>query len=114
MPTDPSGALVEETLLAAIPSTEANGITADQVGVAAATGLRLIGFAARESAGTPAAATFILRHGAADSDPVLAPVELSADESTREWWWPGLDATDGIFIEVVAGTIDITLFHVAA
>lgn len=109
MPTDPSG--MPEALHGAIPFTEANGISADQQGVAAATGLRLIGFACRESAATAAAATFILRHGTLATDPVIAPVELSANESTREWWWPGIDAPNGIFIDIVAGTIDITLFH---
>lgn len=95
----------------AIPFTEANGISADQVGVGAATGLRLIGFACRENADPAAAATFILRHGEQATDPVMVPVELSPDESAREWFWPGIDAPDGIFIDMVAGTIDLTLFH---
>ena len=80
--------------------------------VAASAGLRLVGFAARESAGTAAAATFFIVHGATGAGgTVVARVELLANESAREWWWPGIDVASGISIDWVAGTVDVELFY---
>ncbi len=81
--------------------------------VAASPGLRLIGFACRESAATAAAATFIIVHGAtAAGGSSVVPVELTADESTREWFGPeGIAVPNGISIDWIAGTADINLFY---
>lgn len=98
----------------AVSFTQNNAVAADAQGLAALAGRRLIGFACRESAATAAVATFILRHGTGVGDPVIAPVALAANESAREWWWPGLDVPDGVFIDHVAGTFDITIFHMVA
>lgn len=80
--------------------------------VAAAPGLRLVGFACKESAATAAVATFnIVRGATAAGGTILVPVKLAASESTREWFGPeGIDAATGISIDWVAGTIDIVLF----
>lgn len=80
--------------------------------VAAAPGLRLIGFACKESAVTAAVATFNIVHGAtAAGGTILVPVELAANESTRDWFGPeGIDASAGLSIDWVVGTIDIVLF----
>lgn len=90
------------------------GIAADvEPAVVAATGLRLMGYAAREShATTPAAAAVNIVHGAtvAGGDAIV-PVELAADSSKSEWFGPqGIDVEDGISIEVVAGTVDVVLY----
>lgn len=89
------------------------GISADvEPAVAATVGLLLAGFACRESAGTPAVAAFNIVHGAtvAAGDAVI-PVELAADESKGPFWFPGgIPMADGISIEVLAGTVDVTLF----
>lgn len=80
--------------------------------VAAATGLRLVGIAYRESAGTPAAATFHVVHGAtgAGGDAII-PVELAANESGRDWFGDaGIAVPNGLSIDHVAGTFDVTLF----
>lgn len=90
------------------------GITAVvDAAVAAAAGLRLVGFAARESAATAAAATFILVHGAtAAGGTSVAPVELAANGSTSEWFGPdGIACPDGISIAGVAGTVDVNIFY---
>lgn len=75
-------------------------------------GLCLVGFACRESAATAAAATFQIVHGATGSTgTVVIPVELAANESTRDWFSPnGIDCKNGISIDWIAGTVDIELF----
>lgn len=80
--------------------------------VAAATGLRLVGFNARESDGTPAVATAQIVHGATVSggDAVIQ-IELAANESSFQWLGEiGIPMASGISIDHVAGTFDLTLF----
>jgi len=81
--------------------------------VVAAAGLRLVGWSARESDGTPAVATFRIMNGITVVEgTLLVPVELSANESAREWYGPeGIDASGGITIDHIAGTIDIVIYH---
>jgi len=82
--------------------------------VAATTGLRLMGFSSRESAGSAAVAAFNIKHSATGgAGAQLVSVELAANASTTEWFGPqGLDcAANGLSIEVVAGTVDCTLFY---
>lgn len=91
-----------------------DGITADiDAAVAAIAGLRLIGFACRESAATAAAATFRIVHGATGAaGTVLVPIELAANESTREWFGPeGIACASGLSIDHIAGTMDVELFY---
>ena len=88
-------------------------VTADVgMAVAPAPGLRLIGFSCRESAASPAAATFIIIHGSVAAGTALVPVELTLDESRVDWYGPdGLDVANGISIDWVAGTFDLHLFY---
>lgn len=83
--------------------------------VAAATGLRLMGFACRESHATvPVVATFKIVHGATvGGGTVMIPVELAASESKGPFWFgpDGLDAVNGLSIDWVVGTVDVELFH---
>ena len=95
----------------AVGMTAAASGSGDVAMVATTPGLRFVGFACQESAGSPAVANFRLRHGAADSAPILAPVELNSNESAREWWYPGVDAPNGIFLERTAGSTEVTVFH---
>lgn len=90
------------------------GISADvEPAVAAAAGLRLMGYSARESAGTPAVATFNIIVGATVAGgSAIWTVELAADASDHEWFPPaGIDAAAGLSIEVVAGTVDVILYY---
>ena len=65
----------------------------------------LLGWALRETSGAaPAAVT--IRDGLAATGLVIAPINLAANESTRDWFsdW-GIAFSSGIFIDVAAGTI---------
>lgn len=99
----------------AAASTDVNDAVAADVdaAVAAATGLRLMGFACRESAAAAAPATFRIMHGATVAGgTVLIPVELSANESVREWFGPdGIASASGISVDWIAGTFDVELFY---
>ena len=99
-------------VMAAASVDENNGITADvDAAVAAATGLRLMGYACRESAGVAAAFTIV--HGATGAGgSSVVPVELAANGSDHEWFGPdGIDVASGISIDWIAGTVDVELFH---
>ncbi len=81
--------------------------------VAAAAGLRLVGFSCRESDGTPAVASFRIIHGATvGGGTAVFVVELAANESKTVWCWPGIDCASGISIDREAGTFDLHLFTV--
>lgn len=89
-------------------------ITADvDAAVAAATGLRLMGWAARESAAVPAIASFQIVNGATGAaGTTLVPVALPASGGDGDWYGPqGLDAAGGISIDFDAGRFDIALYH---
>lgn len=94
------------------------GVTEDVDGAVAAvtTGkLRLVGFSVRESDVTPAVATLQIVHGATVSggDAVI-PIELAANESKTQFFGDGgIDFSDGISIDHVAGTFDCTLIYKA-
>lgn len=81
--------------------------------VAGVAGLRLVGFAVSESAGTPAAANFVLVHGAtAGGGTELVHVKLAANESKTGWFGPdGIACPNGISIDQVTGTSDIIIFY---
>ena len=92
-----------------------NAANADvDAAVAATPGLRLMGFSCRASAGSAAVAAFNIKHAATGAAGIqLVSVELAANASNTEWFGPqGLDCeTNGLSIEVVAGTVDCTLFY---
>ena len=90
--------------------------------------VRMTGWSIRESAGSAAVATVILRNGA-DTDTgtggvqcaasggvaqvggeALAYIELSANQSVGEDYTYALSAPNGICASVVAGTIDLTVY----
>ena len=85
--------------------------TADTQGVAATANMRLMGFAVRESAGTPAVATLNIRHGTADTDTVIAPISLIASDTKVAWFGPqGIPCASGLFVDRVAGNSTITFW----
>lgn len=101
--------------LFAAASADVNlAVTADvDAAVAAQAGLRLMGFAARESAGTAAAATFKIVHGATGAGgTMMVPVELAANASAAEWFGPdGIAAESGLSIDWIAGEVEVVLFY---
>lgn len=84
---------------------------------AATANLRLQGFSIRESAGTAAVATVVLRHdadGTCDSTAVAAFIELNPNESVQMWYGDrGLAIPSGLCADVLAGTVDFVLFKIA-
>ena len=71
---------------------------------------RFRGFSLRENAGTPAVATVRFRE-ASVSGQILFVLELAADESATLVLDRAVVAEDGIYVEVVAGTIEGVIFH---
>lgn len=101
-----------------IPATidaDNGGITADTTLEAATNNMRLLGWTARESAGTAAVATVILRHGVVSGGSctgnVIAYIELAANGSDHENYAPlGLSAASGVCADVLSGTVDVNIF----
>lgn len=83
------------------------------VAVVANKQLRLMGYSARESDGTPAVATFLIRDNTVGSSgDIIIYGELAANGSETVWFGDsGIVFGTGISIEHVAGTFDITLFY---
>ena len=82
--------------------------TTDEAGLAAAAGLRLLGYTVRETA--TAAATLNIEHGTANSSPVLGAENLAASASVSRWFGPqGLPCASGIWIERLTGTTQVHL-----
>lgn len=85
--------------------------TADAQGIAGQANLRLLGFSINESAATAAAASLILRHGAAATDPEIMDLTLAADGQTDRWFGPdGISIPNGLFVDRVSGETKLTLY----
>ena len=88
-------------------------ITADvDAAVAAQAGLRLVGFSTKESAGTPAAATAVIVHGATGAaGTAVSYINLAASGSETKWLGDGIDCSSGISINWLKGRLDVALFY---
>lgn len=87
-------------------TTKAAG-TADEAGIAAAHGLRLMGYSIAERAAS--AATVDICHGGA-AGTIIAYENLAASASVLRWFGPqGLPAQNGVWIERVSGNTAVTL-----
>jgi hypothetical protein len=103
------------TLQAAATSTNAASGTADAQMIAATPSLRLVGFTAKENAGSPALAEFILRNGTSTAGTPVAHVKLGAGESVRDWFGPGgISVAAGVYLDRISGTTDVTIHTVVA
>ncbi len=69
-----------------------------------------VGFSIHESDGTPAVAAVTLRKAAVDGQ-ILAHIELAANESATLVFPRILSAEDGVYVQVVDGTISGVLYH---
>jgi len=81
--------------------------------VAAQSGLRLMGYSSKESAGTPAAATFRIINGAtgATNAPVVN-VNHALSTSQTQWFGPdGISCPAGLSIDWLTGQVDVELFY---
>jgi len=78
---------------------------ADQAAAAAGPGTYL-GFAIRETAGAVATIR-VYDNASAASGTLLDTIELSANESAREYYGPdGLWFKSGVYVKIVAGTVE--------
>lgn len=69
----------------------------------------LAGIAMRETAGTPGAASFVLRDGTTNTDPIRYVVKLVASES-RSVPLHALTFNTGVFVHREAGTTELVLY----
>ncbi len=81
--------------------------------VAAATGLILMGYTARESDGTPATASARIVNGATGAAAgKIAEIGLVANDSKAVWFGPhGIPCPLGLSIDWIDGTLDVILYH---
>lgn len=71
------------------------------------TGTNFYGYSIRENAGSPAAATVIVRNGTTNTDPIVAVIEIAADDDDDAWYGPqGIRCEDGLRVERSAGTTE--------
>ena len=77
--------------------------------VAATPGLRLMGYSSKESAGTPAAATFKIVHGATGAGGTsLVHINHALSTSSTQWFGPdGIAVPNGLSIDLITGQIDV-------
>lgn len=93
--------------MSAVPKTITGSATIYTPAAGASGVGRLLGWSIRESAGVAAVATVLIRAGTTDTAPIIAAIELAANGSSTEWLGPqGVQARDGIRVQVVAGTVE--------
>lgn len=71
---------------------------------------RLVGWSIKEAAGSPSVATVTLRNGAVGAQ-ILFEIELAADEATNIVFPRSIRTEDGVYVEVVTGTVSGVLFY---
>lgn len=102
--------------ISATIDTANTALTADTTLEAATSNLKLYGWTARESAGTAAVATAILRHGVVSGSDctatgVIAFIELAANGSAQQEYAPlGLAVASGLCLDVLSGTVDFNVY----
>lgn len=105
--------------ISATIDTANTALTADTTLEAATNNLKLYGWTVRESAGTAAVATVILRHGALSGSDctagaVIAFIELAANGSAQQTYAPlGLAVASGVCVDIISGTIDANIYTLA-
>jgi hypothetical protein len=68
---------------------------------------RILGFAVLAT--DPSGAVLRIRDGEGGTS--LVPLSLAAGESAREWWGPaGVATTAGVYVELVSGSVEGTIF----
>ncbi len=69
----------------------------------------LYGFAIRETSGSATAVVKIYDNASAASGTMI-PVSLTASQSAREWWNDGLRFPNGVYVDVVSGAVEGSVF----
>lgn len=116
LPAIPAGAAIVGSIgglgiNVAASLTHVAATAVDAQGLAALANRRLLGYSVTEAAGTPAAAEVTLRHGTLTSDPEIGTKKLAAstDRDVR-FGTSGIAVPNGVFIDMVSGTVKLTLF----
>ena len=89
-------------------ATEISAAQTDVQGVAAATGLRLMGYSYRETSGL--AVEFILRNGTSGASPAIAIAKAAASTGDSKWFGEGVACEDGVYVDRVSGNTHIVLW----
>lgn len=89
------------------------GITGNQEDIVPVNRPVLMGYSINESAGTPAAWEVKIYDGATVSGgtEVVEEQDANGDTSIVKWFGPeGIALRDGVSVEVVSGTVDVTVY----
>lgn len=74
----------------------------------------LVGLVVVEDAGTPAAASFVLRDGTSTSGAIVVPVKLALSSGVCYWFGDvedgGIIFKTGIFLDMIAGSINGAIY----
>lgn len=71
----------------------------------------ITGWSVKESAGTPAVATIHIHDGTANTDPLVAVIELAASGSETVWFGDdGVYCKDGVFVDIAAGEATVIIY----
>ncbi len=70
----------------------------------------LFGYAIEEDAGSPAVARLVLRDGTTAAGAIVLPVRLAASGSASQWFNDGIKFRNGLFLDMVAGSVNGALF----
>lgn len=102
---------------AAASSVAKTAITSDQsLLLAAATGRRLVGYSAKNTAGAAnAGATGNILRGASTvvgTTNRIAGFEIPTNGHATEWFWPGIECAEGITVDHVLGNFEISLYYI--
>lgn len=85
-------------------------LASGNTGAQAFTGsVTIYGYSARESAGTPAVASLVLRNGTSAAGAPIAFITLAAGGS-QIVSLPGIDCPAGVFADRLTGTSEVVLF----
>lgn len=63
------------------------------------------GFTIRETSGSAAAVVRIFDNASAASGVVLEEIALNPNESRGEWYGAGIQAVNGIYVDIVSGAV---------
>jgi len=77
--------------------------------VSQAPGLRLCGFSAKETGGSPA--TAVIRRGNGTGSPVLLHLNLSASGTAGDVWPVGLRASEGVYFDLLTGAMNFVAYY---
>lgn len=111
-PTSGSTMGIDYSTTTAASVTATASTSSDFLALGASAGRRYLGFSIKESAGTPAACTLVIRDGTSTAGTPIDFVNLAPSESAREWYGiEGKSAANGIFVDFLTGTATVEITY---